>query len=147
MGLALSAAVAEMAYAECNCLEFPFKPDPPCFNTCCARSLAHASPQDLQKVLGVSAETAQKIAARSADRTPPESLDDYKSVLTSSEFDLVKGRLQSLKQAQFRTLEGNDYNLKEPGTWKGYDPKTRKLSDMVKEHDFGAKSGAQGLTK
>ncbi|MCX5886064.1 MAG: hypothetical protein NT096_09185 [Proteobacteria bacterium] len=104
-------AGGNLAWAECDCTKYPFKPDPPCFNDCCVRFLETASPEEVSKVLGLDRETAQKISeisprGKAKGKTiagrGPRSLEDYRIVLSPAEFNLLDQRLRSLSTEQFK---------------------------------------------
>jgi hypothetical protein len=50
-----------VAWGECDCTIYPFKPDPPCSRECCGRVLKATSSTELQSILAVNREMAEKI--------------------------------------------------------------------------------------
>lgn len=45
----------------CDCTQYPFQPDPPCFETCGAAFLNAASAEELVSVLGLSRHVAEVV--------------------------------------------------------------------------------------
>ena len=99
-GLAL--LVAAPAWAECDCTQYPFVPDPPCFNKCAGRLISRASPDSLESVLGLSPATAKRIASPRFAGTP--SLHDYRLYMSPAEFTALEARMRELTRQEFDRL-------------------------------------------
>jgi hypothetical protein len=85
-----------IAWGKCNWTIYPSKPDPPCFNECCVRFLKNASVDELQSVLGVEREAAEKINALKTKAVVLRSLEEYGDVLSPTQFKSIERRLRSL---------------------------------------------------
>lgn len=84
IGIAVTAASA-IAEPRCKC-EYPYRPDPPCFNICVP--LHRVSPDDLAKILRISKPLAQRLVAEQAN-----SLSGYEANLSKEEFSEFKDAL------------------------------------------------------
>lgn len=105
---------------DCNCTIFPFKPDPPCFNVCAARLIDKAAVEELEFIVGLDKDVAQRIVSFAeidgkgpvesgkgkgpVESGPVESLDMYKLVLSEKEYQTLKNKIRSLSQSQAKYL-------------------------------------------
>ena len=58
-------APKSIAEEDCDCYDFPFRPEPPCFQLCYVPTAARASAAILESVLGLDPDLAQKISTLS----------------------------------------------------------------------------------
>ena len=105
--LAATLALASIANAECDCTKAPFKPNPPCAETCIPKTLARANEQQLVAILNLPRDLSRKIMEY-PERASATSLDQYKTVLTSSEMNIVKTKFGRLTQNQLDKLYGTE---------------------------------------
>jgi hypothetical protein len=97
--------LTKAALAECDCLIFPFKPDPPCFKECASKILAQASTKELTTILGLDKPLAQKIVAL-RDLYGKGSFDLYETKLASREASRVESALRNMTAEQAYALAG-----------------------------------------
>jgi hypothetical protein len=90
LGLAVAPLVLG-ADDKCNCKQFPYEPDPPCFKMCTDQLLKTNSKGELERVLGLSPALARKVSASAVD-------------LTSAEKKELENRLKGLNQAKVDAL-------------------------------------------
>jgi hypothetical protein len=94
---------------DCNCTIFPFKPDPPCFTICAARLINKAAVEELEFIVGLDKDVAQRIVSFAkkspVKKGPPvKSLDMYKQVLSEKEYQTIENKIRSLSQSQAKYL-------------------------------------------
>jgi len=103
----LALASTELAIcADCDCEKVPFRPDPPCFNTCVGKILASPSKQQLREItemLKIDDSVSRKISSY-AERTSAKSLDDFKKVLTEKELQHVVDAFERLTPERFEKI-------------------------------------------
>jgi hypothetical protein len=104
VSLAFSLLPAMLEGAQCDCTTYPFRPDPPCFNACCVAILNRASPETLERVVGLEPAIARKITEFKRAAVVPQSLEDYRRVLSQEEFASLERHLRSLTQQKFGEL-------------------------------------------
>jgi len=61
---------------ECNCADFPFQPNPPCFSNCAGRIITYASPTDLLEIFEIPESIVDKFYDVKLEGTAA-SLEDY----------------------------------------------------------------------
>lgn len=94
--------------ADCNCRKFPFQPDPPCFDQCCAKMISALDSEELVSILGLEPDLAQKIKAATLGpvfSVGPAELLDYAKFLSPKEFKTLSTRLRSLSQEDFQRIQ------------------------------------------
>jgi len=86
---------------DCDCTITPFKPEPPCYSKCrsALRLLARANMEELQRILGLEEDTAQKIVGLKG-RSHAKTLRDYSVVLTDQEIATIAEKINSLSASQ-----------------------------------------------
>lgn len=87
---------------DCKCIIVPFKPDPPCFKICATRLINKAAIEEMELIIGLDKDVAQRIAKKS--ESPVESIDIYKQVLSEKEFQTLENKIRSLSQSQVKYL-------------------------------------------
>ena len=96
------------AAEDCDCTIFPFKPNPPCFDVCTAHALSKLRESNIDSVvnlLGLDTVEAAKIMEMNTQAYVPQTLDDYKAVLSPEQFVNVKSAFQDLNQRDFEELK------------------------------------------
>jgi hypothetical protein len=84
----------------CDCIIFPFQPDPPCFDRCVAKHLAIASTNDLKTIFGFPDDVAKTIANIPPPQRP-RSLEDYRRILSGPVYEAFQKNLRTLTAANF----------------------------------------------
>src|SRR5262249_45725914 len=83
-----SVRAVQGADKQCDCTIFPFRPEPPCLNTCVCKHMAIASKNDLKNVFGLPDPVAETI-----DRIPPSqrprSLEVYRDLVPSLSYEVT----------------------------------------------------------
>jgi hypothetical protein len=91
------------ALGDCDCKDWPFKPDPPCSEKCFPKLLAQADHRQLTTIFGFPPAMSEKIVAF-PDRSKMASLDEYKGYLRNNEISTIRavfGRLTQQKLDKF----------------------------------------------
>jgi uncharacterized protein YegP (UPF0339 family) len=91
------------AQGSCACTTTPFKPDPPCWNTCTLGLLSSVGLDALVNVLGIREDVARRIIGWEK-RNAAASFEDYQDILTPEELRHVKRQVNSLKDAELEGL-------------------------------------------
>lgn len=97
--LTATLALVSIAKAECDCKKAPFRPNPPCGEICIPKTLAQANEYQLVSILNLPADLSKKIMEY-PNRAKATSLEQYKTVLSSSEMNVVKTKFRTLTQNQ-----------------------------------------------
>ncbi len=87
----------------CNCKQFPFTPDPPCFDICVANMLNDVSIEELLAIVGLPYEIVKKIS-QITGKSEFESLDDYKQFLSQDDMIELEDKFRSLNDVQVNYL-------------------------------------------
>ena len=90
---------------QCDCTITPFKPSPPCFDTCSAKLLSRSTKIELEVAFGLKKETAEAVLAWQSNiinknRAMTISELTKAKVLTKSESDELVKRIDSFNQEQ-----------------------------------------------
>lgn len=91
----------------CDCNITPYKPDPPCFNSCAAGILALVSLSDLINIIRLPESLARKIVEW-PDRHIARSFEAYREILAPAEYVGLAARLNSLRQEELHLLRRGD---------------------------------------
>ena len=89
--------------ADCDCTIFPFKPDPPCFDICTAKSLSVATVSELVKIAGIDSNIARLIVSIPENQRP-STLEGYRQFLSEMQFQDLKNTLSRLNGKVFEEL-------------------------------------------
>src|SRR5436190_7254261 len=82
---------------DCDCKIVPFKPDPPCFQTCVSKILASASYSELTGKYGLSDEISRKIV-NAREKGMNTSTGWYKKILSDSDISHIHAKFNGLRQ-------------------------------------------------
>jgi hypothetical protein len=104
VGIALLLAAKSAGADDCDCLTFPFQPDPPCAQVCHLRVLKEATPAALESELEIDKETADKVVDLRSQANVPKRVEDYRPALSSHEFHEVKRGLDRLDENKVKKL-------------------------------------------
>lgn len=102
--LCVAALYAPLAFSQCNCLKFPFEPNPPCEDQCLAKILNESDPLVLRSELGLSSGLVDKIQSV-REKDDEATLADYKKKLTADEFSALKSSSRSLTTGKLARLQ------------------------------------------
>jgi len=92
---------------QCDCTITPFKPNPPCFDSCTIRLLSGASRKELQLVYKLEKQGQDKILAWQKDKNRSTiTLDELvdMNILTKTEKDVLVDRVNSFNEKQLEFL-------------------------------------------
>ncbi len=82
---------------DCDCKIVPFKPDPPCFQTCVSKILASASYSELTGKYGLSGEISRKIL-NAREKGTNTSTGWYKKIMSDSDISHINAKFNGLRQ-------------------------------------------------
>jgi hypothetical protein len=68
----------------CNCNDYPFEPDYPCYDICAGRMITYSSPDELKNVFRIPENILQKLLRKKTEGTA-QTLSDYSEGLDEPE--------------------------------------------------------------
>lgn len=95
-------AMSSLVFAQepkCDCTITPFKPSPPCLSHCCAKVLATSTREELELILGLQREEADRIVNWEG-RERAKTLKDFEKILSPKEIRSLSGKINSLNESQ-----------------------------------------------
>ncbi|MDR3697592.1 hypothetical protein [Mucilaginibacter sp.] len=98
----------------CNCADFPFEPDPPCFDTCAGRCITYASPSELSDTFLIPDEIIEKLTELKSAGTAI-TLEDYTRDLDQDEKVTLNNIFKSLSNNN-KALNWIKVQMTEPDT-------------------------------
>jgi hypothetical protein len=90
----------------CDCTTFPFKPDPPCVDTCVPKHLAVASEGELENVFGLPSAAAEKVAAIPPNKRP-RSIEGYEPIINEAAYQKMLQKISVLKASDYEQIRGS----------------------------------------